>query len=423
MRLAYRIISRISLTLIILLTVWASLFYFIVVEEIVDETDDALEDLSENIITRALAGESLPSNDNGTNNSFYLTEITKEYAEQSPTLRYYDEMVFIHTKNETEPARILKTIFSDSEDRYFELTVAIPTIEKSDLQHAILFWIVILYLALLFVIIGLNYLILQTSFKPLYKLLDWLENFSVGKKFVEPNIQTKVTEFEKLNTAIVRSSYRNIELYEQQKSFIGHASHELQTPLAVCYNRLEMLSEDPIFEEKQLEEILKTKQSLEYAIKLNKTLLLLTKIENEQFPETIEIDVNSLIKKLIRDYQEVYSNRRISVSLQEETLLKLQMNETLAHILFGNILKNAFFHNYSEGEILIQIKSKSVIFSNTGAEENLSEQVIFSPFYKGTPKEGSTGLGLTLSKSICRLYKMDIIYKFNDKKHLFIVEF
>ena len=419
MKLAYRITSRISFALLILMAVWAALFYFIIVDEINDETDDSLEDYSEYIITRALAGETLPDENNGTNNSYHIEEITPQYAAKYPAIRYHDEMVYIHSKGETEPARVLKTIFSDSENNYYKLTVSIPTIEKSDLQEAILYWTVFLYLGLLLVIIGLNWVILQRSFKPLYRLLHWLDNFSVGKPFAEPKNDTKITEFSKLNDAVVRSARRNIDTYEQQKSFIGNASHELQTPLAVCLNRLEMLAEDPQLSEQQLEEILKTKQSLDYAVKLNKTLLLLTKIENNQFPDKKGIVVNDLIKRLKEDYSEVYANRRILVTTQEIDTLKINMNETLASVLFGNLLKNAFVHNYPNGEIFIQIKDKSISIANTGVVEPLNVERIFERFYQGNKEEGSTGLGLTLTQSICNLYNVKIQYHFSNEQHTF----
>ncbi len=419
MKLSYRIISRLSLALLVLITLWASLFYFIIVEEINDETDDALEDYSEYIITRALAGEALPSADNGTNNSYYITEVASEYAAQNPAIRYYDEMVYIQSKKETEPARILKTVFRDTEDKYYELTVSIPTIEKTDLQEAILHWIIFLYLALLVVIIGINWWIIYRNFRPLYVLLKWLDQFSVGKKITEPDNPTDITEFRKLNDAVIRSARRNVETYEQQKSFIGHASHELQTPLAVCRNRLEMLSEDPQLDGKQLNEILKVKQSLDHAIKLNKTLLLLTKIENDQFPDKKEITVNELIKKLLEDYSEVYAERNISVSLQEDATLRIRMNDTLATVLFGNLLKNAYLHNRDQGSIRILVTASRISIANTGEPEALDATAVFSPFYREVKKEGSTGLGLALSQSICKLYGIHICYGFIGERHIF----
>ncbi len=423
MKLAYRITSRISLALLVLMAVWATLFYFIIVEEINDETDESLEEYSEYIITRTLAGEPLPSVNNGTNNSYHITEVTSGYAAQYPAIRYYDKMVREYSTNDTDPARILTTIFSDSENNYYELTVSTPTIEKSDLQEAILYWIIFLYISLLIVIIGLNWIILQRNFKPLYKLLNWLDGFNVGKTFTAPAIQTKTTEFQKLNEAIVRSAQRNIETYEQQKSFIGNASHELQTPLAVCLNRLEILAEDPALTEKQLEEILKTKQSLDHAVKLNKTLLLLTKIENNQFPGKKEILLNALIKKLADDYSEVYANRNISDALHDKVQVNVEMNETLASVLFGNLLKNAFIHNHNNGSIDISITNTNISIANSGGDETLNPDFIFNRFYRGSKKEGSTGLGLALAKSVCGLYGMTIRYHFSAGKHIFSIFF
>lgn len=423
MKLSYRIISHISVVLLILLTVWATAFYYIIIDEINDETDDSLEEYSEYIITRALAGETLPSKDNGTNNSYHITKVTSEYANQHSKIRYFDEMTYVYSKDETEPARILKTIFRDTAGQYYELTVSIPTIEKEDLQEAILHWIIILYLILLFVIIIINVWILHHSFKPLYTLLQWLDNFRVDKKNIVPEIDTNITEFRKLNNAIMQSATRNIKAYELQKEFTEHAAHELQTPLAACRNRLEMLSEDSLLNKNQLTEIMKARQSLDHIIKLNKTLLLLTKIESDQFPDKKEIVINDIVRKLSDDYVEVYTNHNISFSIQEDVVLKANMNETLASILLGNLLKNAYIHNRDNGSIQVHITGSGIIISNTGNETSLDPNHIFSRFYHGTKKEGSTGLGLALCKSICRLYKINILYKYYQGKHIFSVFF
>ena len=55
MKLIYYVIIRISLVLSVLLTGWAILFYFTVMDEVNDEVDDSFEDYSEIIIIRALA--------------------------------------------------------------------------------------------------------------------------------------------------------------------------------------------------------------------------------------------------------------------------------------------------------------------------------------------------------------------------------
>ena len=97
---------------------------------------------------------------------------------------------------------------------------------------------------------------------------------------------TKVIEFRRLNEAANRYAERAESLFERQKQFIGNASHEMQTPLAICRNRLEMLVDDgSALTEAQLGEILKVQGTLDYLVRLNRSLLLLSKIENGQLNE------------------------------------------------------------------------------------------------------------------------------------------
>lgn len=423
MNLSVRIISRLSPVLLVLMAVWATLFYFIIIDEINDETDDSLEDYSENIIRRALAGEQLPAADNGTNNSYHIREVTPQYATQNEGIKYIDETVYLEAKHETEPARTLKTIFIDGNDRCYELTVSIPTIEKEDLRLDILLWIVFLYLVLLIAVIVINWLALHRNFRPLRILLKWVENFNVDKTPVPLFNPTTVTEFRKLNEAIIRSAVRSTQSYEQQKQFTAYASHELQTPLAVCRNRLEMLSDDSLLTEDQLGEIIKVKQSLDQLVKLNKTLLLLVKIENSQFPDHTTIDLSKTIAKLTSDYAEVYASRDITLSLREEARPTLCMNSELATTLFGNLLKNAYLHNRTGGTINIHITASHLVIANTGTHTPLDSTVIFDRFCRGSNSEGSTGLGLALCKSVCSLCGMNISYSFSGEQHVFTLQF
>ena len=67
--------------------------------------------------------------------------------------------------------------------------------------------------------------------------------------------------------------------------------------------------EDESLSESQLEELMKTHQTLEHITKLNKSLLLLSKIDNGQFTETVELELNELLKQYLDDYKEVYAYR------------------------------------------------------------------------------------------------------------------
>ena len=421
MKLFYRVLMHLLVGIVVILVGWAVVFYMGIMEEINDEVDDSLEDYTELIITRSLAGKELPAHDSGSNNQYYLREVEPSYALSRPAIFYRDSMVYISEKKETEPARILTTLFKDKEGTYFEVAVYTPTIEKKDLRQAIFQLLVGLFVSWLVAILLINIWVFRRSMRPFYRLVDWLDHSRLGKKNVPLENPTHTTEFRKLNEAVMRYATHSEEVFEQQKQFIGNASHELQTPLAICQNRLEMLMEDETLSEPQMEEILKTYQTLEYVSKLNKSLLLLSKIDNSQFVETSEVCINEVLHRYVDDYCEVYDYRGIRLTVEEKGEFRIRMNETLAVVLVTNLLKNAFVHNIDKGEIRILITSSGIRFGNTGSGEPLDGKRIFERFYQGKKKEGSTGLGLAIVDAVCRQYQLRVSYSAVDGMHCFEV--
>lgn len=420
MKLFHLVLWRISLALIVVLTVWAGFFYMAVVEEVNDEVDDTFEDYSEGLIIRALSGEDMPTASNGSNNQYYLYEVSESYAASHPQITYRDEMVFITEKSETEPARVLITIFRTEDERYMELVVYTPTIEKLDLLRAILGWIIFLYVLLLLIILSINIWVFRKNMKPLYVLLKWLDSSQLGKKNEPLENTTKITEFRKLNAATMAFAERGEKLFEQQKTFIGNASHEMQTPLAICRNRLEMLMEDETLTEHQLNELIKTHQTLENLTRMNRSLLLLCKIENGQFADTRSVCLNDILAHYLDDYKEVYAYRNITVTVTTDSLFCVEMNDSLVSVLVTNLLKNSFVHNIDGGFIYIKITANTFEISNTG-EKPLDRERIFERFYQGQKKEGSTGLGLALVDSICKANHLKIDYTYVENRHIFTI--
>lgn len=421
MKLMYYILIRISLALTVILTGWAVFFYVAVMDEVNDEVDDSLEDYSETIIIRALAGEELPSGNMASNNQYFLKEVTEEYVGSHEDILYKDSMIYIPEKGENEPARVLTTLFKDEKGRFFELMVATPSIEKEDLKEAITGWIVFLYIIMLLIVIILSVWVIYRNMRPLYVLLHWLDKYRIGTKNEPLQNPTCVSEFKKLNEAVVRYAKRSEDMFEQQKQFIGNASHEMQTPLSISLNRLEMMMEDESLSETQLAELMKTHQTLEHITKLNKTLLLLSKIENGQFADSSLVEVNRLVKQYLSDYKEVYAYRRIEVQTEESGTFCIAMNEMLAVVLFTNLLKNAFVHNIDDGHIRIVITRCSIAFCNKGVDAELDGRHIFERFYQGRKKEGSTGLGLALADSICKMQGLSLHYYYKEGEHCFEV--
>ena len=420
MKLIYHITWRIAPILTLVMAAWAAFFYFAVLNEVNDELDDSLEDYSEMIVRRALAGEPLPSADNGSNNQYFMRSVSKSYADTHAHISLEDREVYIEEKKEHEPARVLTTIFTMDDGKIMELVVSTPTIEKDDLREAICLWMFFLYAILLLVVLLVNLYIFNRNMRPLYNLLGWMDKYRLGGADNKPlHNKTKVTEFKKLNAAMVQYAVRNEELFEQQKQFIGNVSHELQTPLAICRNRIEMLLDDESLTEAQIGELLKINRTLENMSRLNRSLLLLSKIDNNQFKDETTVSWNEILKHYIDDYSEVYSSQGIKTETDISGHFEISMNETLAAALVTNLLKNAYTHNVADGFIHIIITNESFIIKNSGVDGPLDDRKIFTRFYHSGGRKDSSGLGLAIVKAICMRYSLELRYRFEGGAHVF----
>ena len=421
MKLLLKITAWLAMAFTVLLAVWAVCFYFATTDEINDETDDSLIDYSDALIIRKLAGVELPEGDNGTNNTYYIKEVTAEAAESRPWIMFENREIFMSSKSEFESARVLSRIFRDSQDRFYELTVAVPTFEKDDIQRSILWWVVALYVVLLLSVLCISVWVVGYNMRPLKAMLQWLDDYNPGKKMPPVPSDTNVTEFRKLADTIRNAAARFDVQYQEQKHFIGNASHELQTPLAACSNRIEMLLDSPDLTAVQTEELAKVHRGLQELVRLNRTLLLLTKIENGQFPETSEIDFSSLAADAVEMFGEIYPSRRISVIADIRSPFVYRMNPQLASILLRNLLKNAILHSDPGSDVSLVMSSGGFSVANPGSAP-LDGEKIFSRFYHSQSQaEGSTGLGLAIADSICRSYGLALAYSFSEGKHVFSV--
>lgn len=421
MKLIYRISLRLSLVLLPLIALWAVVFYFTIVDEINDEVDDALEDYSELIVIRMLSGELLPRMNEGSNNSYTIAPVDENYAATHPGIDYYDAEVYIPEKEETEPARFLVTIFQDGNGQFYELKVATPTFEKDELLETILWWVVWLYLLLLITVVGTTMWIFHNSMRPLYALLHWLDGYVPGHKTVPVPNNTSITEFRRLNTAAQQAVDRSEELLEQQKQFIGNASHELQTPLAVLGGRMEYMLDHAGLDEQTMGEVIQMQRTLGHIVRLNKTLLLLAKIDNGQFPENTDVDISAMIREQKELYDDIYEERDIRCDMHLTGSFLVRMNESLASVLVSNLIRNAYVHSEAGARIDIRIEGRTLTVSNDGVTP-LDGKHIFERFYQGSKREGSTGLGLALVKAVADSYGLCVGYRFGEEQHIFSVE-
>jgi len=198
---------------------------------------------------------------------------------------YNKILVLEPVENEPEPYRQLTTTFSNNKG-YFKLTISASLVESDELMGTILFTVFLLYLVLLISVVYLNRKLLQKLWKPFYSTLRSVRNYRLEQHRQINFYETKVVEFKELNETISQLIQNNLRAYQNQKQFTENASHEIQTPLAIARSKAELLIENPDLTAEQAELANVITENLTRLARLNKSLLLISKIENNQFPET-----------------------------------------------------------------------------------------------------------------------------------------
>ena len=421
MKLLYKITLTLLVPLSLTIGIWGWLSYRTMSKKIHADTDLILKSYSSDIIMRLLSGKELPERFNGAYNTYYIKSLTPEEAAESPAVEYGEAEAFLKSQEDFASSRIRSQIFQDNEGNFRKITVSLPTFEQDMLIEHVFWWTMLLFIVLLASVLAIGLVLLNYNMKPLYRLLDWIDRYEPGVQGSKVPSDTDIVEFRKLASAIEHAVTRFETQYEERKIFIGNASHELQTPLAVCSNRIEMMLEHPDMTEALAEEMIKVHRSLSGLIRLNKTLLLLSKIENGQFPQTADVDMNALAKESIELHQEIYDHKNISAEIDGEDRFVHRIDEQMASVLIGNLVKNAFLYTPSGGTINVTMWKTGFSISNTG-NAPLDKDKVFRRFYQPSGrKEGATGLGLALAYSVCMNNGMDITYDFIKDRHIFSI--
>lgn len=405
--------------LLIVIAVWTSLFYALMLEELYDNTDDGLKDQKIQIIRKAYENESILKQHQFDLNQYKITPISaKDYLE---TDSFRNENFFMEYDEEMEPYRVLETYFIDKNGNHHKLEIRTATVEEDDFIESLLIALVILYILIIASILIINNISLKKIWKPFYSTLNYLRDYEFGKNKKLISNKTPITEFKLLDSEIAKMITRNEKSVYQQKQFIENASHELQTPIAVALNQIDVLLESDDLTQKNYLEINQIRNTLKRMSTLNQSLLMLSKIENQQFKDKEEVVFNTVVKTMISDFNSILEFKSIALELIENGEFKTLINKDFAYSLLSNLIKNSIKYNINNGKIIIEIDNLSLKIKNTSKRKTpLNSEDIFRRFYKESEDHLSTGLGLSIVKTIIDNHSnMDISSAFEDPFHVF----
>lgn len=404
--------SYFAVFLLILISIWAGVFYYSMLDEIYDSIDDGLDNQKGLILQKVAVDSSILQKNSFDENDYVITEINPEAAKDFNDT-YIDTLMYMQNEEDFEPVRLLKSVFRH-ENKYYLLLVATSMVEEDDLVAELLYAMIWLYIGLIGTILIINNLLLKKIWAPFYNLLNQLKNFSLVKPSRFNVKKTSIDEFQMLNITAQELLQNNIDAYTSQKHFIENAAHELQTPLAISINKLETLAESTNLSGNELTLLASVMQNLERLTRLNKSLLLLFKIENKLFHDKKEVNINALVKKIMADFSDLLEYNQLSIGVVEQDDVTINMNGDLASILVMNLVKNAIVHNYAGGQIKILLKKQSLTIENTGSKKSLDQQKLFARFnHKPGSETTSTGLGLAIVKAVTDLYSFKLLYTYS----------
>ncbi|HNP24855.1 MAG TPA: HAMP domain-containing sensor histidine kinase [Panacibacter sp.] len=282
---------------------------------------------------------------------------------------------------------------------------------------------VILLLLLLTVVI-VNKRNSRSLWTPFFSTLQNVNQYDITRnQNIDLPPSTGTTEFDELNKGITSLIGNINQAYHQQKQFVENASHEMQTPLAIIRSKLELLINQPELTEKAASLLSDITDANDRLSQMSRTLLLLAKIENNQFPDVEEIDVSNLLQNIVNKYQNHYDGNFPDIIHNVHSEKKIVANHSLIEILLSNLVKNAVEHNQPGGTIIITLTNAELSVKNTGVEPEIAPEVLFERFRKGSHKSKTTGLGLAMVKQICLLYHYRIEYTYQNGWHEVMVKF
>jgi signal transduction histidine kinase len=417
MKLMDYLISRITLFFTAIMLIWAAIYFLLQMKEIHEGVDEGLTNLKQEFIAKANTRpgfiEILKTN---TPPNFIIREITAKEAE-IVVENFTTTEIYFPTELEKEEVRMLSTVFRcEQNGKYYQLQFFISTVESDDLMENMLYLLLGLWVALSLTVFVVSKIIVTKANKPFYRLLDELKKFHLDNSRMIDLPPAKIKEYIQLNNSVKELLEKNIHIFTEQKVFIENTSHELQTPLAIVIAKMESLLEKYRNNEEHVKEIAGILDVLNRMKRLNSNLLLLSKIKNRQFTENRSLHLREVLEAVVAEFEDIAAYKQITIEQKGDASPQMQINKDLAHILFTNLVKNAIAHNKQNGKISICYAPDAITIANTGngATDRVSDR-----YQTDASDEKSSGLGLSIVKSIAGLYQIDIDYCRDGEMHVF----
>ncbi len=348
--------------------------------------------------------------------------VTPYYSGSSSVISFSDTILYDNETQRYIPYRKLGFVTNfNNQDYYVQI---FKSLEETDMLIARIFLITtVLIILMIVILLFLNRITSRSVWNAFYETIDKLNRYDINSQSDLNLNKTEVKEFDDLNRVLIKMTNKIKEDYINLKEYTENSSHELQNPLAIINAKMELLLQSGNLTEKQYQAVVASYEASNRLSRLNKTLLLLAKIENRQFPESENIDPQVKIDFQLEYFEDLVTSKKINVKKEYNNPAPIKMNPFLSEILFSNLIKNAIRHNFEGGELNIVFEDNILTISNTGPKLRIEPESIFRRFNKSSNSPDSLGLGLAIVKKICDIYGFTPEYSFENGCHKFRISF
>jgi len=394
-------------------------FYKIIQSMIIQQVDRELVVQQSNIVKELLSIRNIDDTFIITENKIQIERMEADYHIKE---LFADTVLFDNKEKLYFPYRLLQfhTIIGQNN---FKISIFRSMLEAENLIEQIVITMAVMLLTFILAMYFLNHYFFRKIWDDFFFAVNNVKNYNLRD---DPDLKlsfSEVEEFQMLNQVFEKMTERIHKDYISLKEFTENASHEIQTPLSIMRAKIELLLQYPDYSEEQITHISALNDSVNRLSNINKVLILLTRIENNQFPEISKVHLKERIEYHLENFRELIEARKIKTEIDLNINTGINVNTALADILIINLIKNAIRHNYDDGKLNILLDKNSLQISNTGPKIDIPVEQIFNRFVRTQSNSDSLGLGLSLVKKICELYEFDIQYVFEDELHKIIVNF
>lgn len=409
--------NRFNLTVMAMLFIASGVTYYVLISNVlIHEVDEALGKYKDQVEKYVSRHDSLPVFKNFEEVQVKYHQVDKAHKEKVSQVQLYDP-----EEQKTDAFR--QIVFTEKvQGKWYEIVVAKPLEGTKLLIKTVAYSTSAILLVIIAISILLNQIILRKLWRPFYATMNEMKRFKLGSKQEPVFSATDIEEFSFMNQSLSAVITAAKDDYRILKEFTENASHETQTPLAIIRSKLDLVIQEEGLSEEQSTALKSAYAAVHRLSKLNQSLLLLAKIENQQFAGTELIDMNQKIQEKLFQFNEFWAGNNIKVHCELQPAVIIA-NPELIDILLNNLLSNAGRHNVDGGEISIALSPGRLEIANTAKYNSLDTKKLFSRFYKEAQHSSKhNGLGLSIVKEIGDHSGISISYDFRDQYHHFIFE-